>query len=498
MNPDSTQVTEIENTTDNRAKCHCSFCPSYSPNCQDEVLYCSTGASKCEIPVNGCICNTCPLYYEYHLQNIYYCGKEEIGESKTFLRKKYKDENPDFYEKMVQITDKSAGKSLKTSMGSLKKIPHSLDDLNFLPAQIKRIPLNREDQVNKSIIIGPDSKKPLKVSSPILISGMSFGAVSRNVRLIISQTASQLNIGFNTGEGGVLHEERDTSPDLMIVQYSTGRFGLDEELLKSAGAVEIRFGQGAYPGKGSYLPAKKITTEVAEIRGLEKGESAYSPAHHPDITSPEELNEKISWLKELTGGIPIGAKIGCGNLEDDVSILANAGVDFIALDGFGGGTGATDSYVRDNMGIPILAALPRAHEKLKNMGLRESISIIAGGGLRTSADFAKCMALGADAIYIGTAAIIAMNCQQYRVCYTGMCPTGVATQNPQQMQQLSVEDGIKRLSNFLNISTTEMGDITRMVGKDDVKLLSKDDLVSLNRETAIITGARWLDGRHQN
>ena len=498
MNPDSTHKTGIENTPENRAKCLCTFCPSYSTHCSDEVLYCSIGASKCEIPVKGCICNSCPLYFQYNLENIYYCSIEEVGENRTLMRRKYNEEDTTFYEKMVQIKDKSAGKSVISSMGSLKEIPHKLDDLHFLPAQIERIPLNREEPVETSIIIGPDSKKPLKVFSPILISGMSFGAVSRNVRLVISQTASNMNIGFNTGEGGVLQEEKETSPELMIVQYSTGRFGLDEELLKSAGAVEIRFGQGAYPGKGSYLPAEKITNEVAEIRGLEKGKPAYSPAHHPDITTPKQLGKKINWLRELGDGIPIGAKIGCGNVEEDVKILVKAGVDFVALDGFGGGTGATDVYVKDNMGIPILAALPRAHDKLERMGVRDNISLIAGGGLMNSADFAKCLALGADAVYIGTAALIAMNCQQYRVCYSGLCPTGITTQNPQLIEQLKVEDGIKNLSNFIDISTDQIATITRMVGKDDIKLLNNDDLVSLTRETAMITNVKWLDGHYQN
>ncbi|MGI6482247.1 MAG: glutamate synthase-related protein [Methanobacterium sp.] len=498
MKEDSSHESRIENTPENRAKCLCTFCPSYSQNCKDEVLYCSIGASKCEIPVNGCICNSCPLYFEYNLQNIYFCSLEEVGENKTLMRRKYNEENTDFYEKIVEIKDKVAGESLISAMGSLKEIPCKLDDLHFLPAQIERIPLNKEENVNTSITIGPKSKKPLKVSSPIMISGMSFGAVSRNVRLVISQTASKMNIGFNTGEGGVLHEERKTSPELMIVQYSTGRFGFDEELLQSAGAVEIRFGQGAYPGKGSYLPAEKITEEVAEIRGLKKGESAYSPAHHPDITSPEQLEEKINWLRELGKGIPIGAKIGCGNVEKDVKILSKAGIDFISLDGFGGGTGATNTYVKDNMGIPILAALPRAHRKLEKMGVRDNLSLIAGGGLMNSADFTKCLALGADAVYIGTSALIAMNCQQYRVCYSGLCPTGVTTQNPQLMEQLDVKKGIRNLSNFINVSTEEITTITRMVGKNDVNLLEKDDLISLSRETAMIANVKWLDGHYLN
>lgn len=493
MVPDGEEKKVMEDNPENRAKCHCHYCPSYPEKCEGELLYCVTGSSACEIPVKGCICNTCPLYYEYHLQDIYFCGKEVTGAGKTFLRKPSEGEDPLFYQKMVEIKDKTHNISAVTSMGSTKRIPFSFDDLHFLPAQIKRIPLNQEDPVNTSVTIGPGSKKPLKVSSPILISGMSFGAVSRNVHLVISKTAQKLDVGFNTGEGGVLDEERSITPEMMIVQYSTGRFGVDDQLLKSAAAVEIRFGQGAYPGKGSYLPGEKISPEVAQVRGLEKGEAAYSPAHHPDITSPQELGEKISQLRKLTGGVPIGAKIGCGDVEDDVKILAEAGVDFIALDGFGGGTGATASYARDNTGIPIIAALPRAHRKLGEMGVRDQVSLIAGGGLRNSADFAKCLALGADAVYIGTAALIAINCQQYRVCYSGLCPTGVATANPQLMQQLDVEDGVGKLSNFLQISMEEMKNLTRMVGKDDVKLLRKEDLVSLTRELAMITGVKWLD-----
>ena len=495
VTPSQDAPRNIEDSPENREKCLCSYCPSYPKNCGNKLLYCATGSSDCEIKVKGCICNTCPLFYQYHLSDNYYCGKERVGESGTFLRKPNKDEDPSFYNKMVEIKDKSHNISGISSMGSTKKLSFSWDDLHFLPAQIKRIPFNQEDPVDAKVTIGPKSQKPLKVSSPILISGMSFGAVSRNVRLVISRTAALMNIGFNTGEGGVLDEEKEIAPDEMIVQYSTGRFGLNQALLQSAAAVEIRFGQGAYPGKGSYLPAEKMTPEVAQIRGLEKGQAAYSPAHHSDITSPAELEEKVSELKRLTGGVPVGAKIGCGHVEEDVELLARAGVDFIALDGFGGGTGATTTYVRENMGLPIVAALPRAYQKLEELELRKEISLIAGGGLRTSSDFAKCLALGADAVYIGTAALIAINCQQYRVCYSGLCPTGVTTQHPQLVQQLDVEAGVENLKNFLVTSTEEMKNLTRMVGKSDVKILDRSDLVGLTREISLVTGAEWVNGQ---
>lgn len=486
---------KIEDTPENRAKCHCPLCPSYPHECDGETLYCGLGASKTDINTSGCICDTCAIYYEYGLKGIYHCDKVEAGRSKTLIRKISKRESTISYQEMVDIKDKSAGMEMVASMGSQKELPFKLDDLHFIPAQLSRIPVNAEETVDTTVVIGPEAKKPFKVASPILISGMSFGAVSRNVRIIIGQTATELGLGFNSGEGGVLEEENQFS-DYMIVQYSTGRFGLEEGLMKNAAAIEIRFGQGAYPGKGSFLPADKITAEVARIRGLERGESAYSPAHHPDINNPQELEEKIAGLKDLTGGSPVGAKIGCGNVEDDVKILAEAGVDFIALDGFGGGTGATAAYVRDNVGIPIIAALPRAYKALLKMGLKDQVSLIAGGGLRNSADFTKCLALGADAVYLGTAALIAMNCEQYRVCHSGLCPTGVTTQNPQLIKQLDRDEGIEKLRNFLIISNKEIATLVRLVGKNNVSDLDHTDLVCNTLDLARLTGLIWLNGKH--
>ncbi len=488
---------KIEDTPENREKCHCRFCPSYPHNCEGELLYCAKGKSDCEIEVKGCICNTCSICFEYKLENLYYCDKDEIGENKALMRSKRLDEDDEFYKTVVDIKNMSStGKSVTASMGSLRKLQYSLDDLHFVPAQVDKIPLNREDKVNTEVIIGKTSKNPFKISSPIMISGLSFGAVSKNVRLIIAQTADKLNIAFNSGEGGVLNEELDIAKDKIIVQYSTGRFGIDEEILKSAATVEIRFGQGAYPGKGSYLPADKMTSEIAEIRGLKRGEAAYSPAHHPDIRNPEEIKDKVSYLREITDGVPVGAKIGCGNVERDIEVLVEAEVDFIALDGFGGGTGATNLCIRDNVGIPIFAALPQAFKTLEELNVKDKISLIAGGGLFKSSEFAKCLALGADAVYIGTAALIAINCQQYRICYTGMCPTGITTQNPQLVKQVNIDEGVLRLSNFINVSTEEIANFARVVGKDDVNQLDRDDLISMDKDLSVITGVKWLNGEY--
>lgn len=487
--------TAVENSEANRKKCICRKCPSYPEGCSGELLYCSIGKSKCDIGARGCICDGCPVYFENDLEGLYFCDKEAVGNSGYVMRKKRTGEDPDSYSEIADIKDTAeTGKPGVLSMGSQKRMPFSFSDIHFVPAQVSKIPLDKEESVGTSVIIGPSAKKPLRLNSPIIISGMSFGATSKNVKLAISKVAKELGIGFNSGEGGILDEDYDAK-EFLIAQYATGRFGIDEQVLKSVAAVEIRFGQGAYPGKGSYLPAKKMTPEVSRIRGLKGGEAAYSPAHHHDMTTPEEIAVKIGWLKEMTGGVPIGAKIGCGNVEDDIRILSDAGADFISIDGFGGGTGATDAYVRNNVGIPLIAALPRARRALAELGTKGRISLIAGGGLRRSPDFAKCLALGADAVYIGTAALIAINCEQYRICHTGLCPTGVTTHNPALMKQLNVPEGARKLSNFMKASTEEIASLTRIVGKNDIRELGPDDLVALHRDLSAITGLNWIDGK---
>jgi glutamate synthase domain-containing protein 2 len=411
--------------------------------------------------------------------------------------KKDIDEREDSYSKMAEIRNMAdKGLSILGSMGSLKKMPFSLDDFHFVPAQVSKIPLNTNEEVNIKTVIGPQAKKPLKVSSPILFSGMSYGAVSRNVRLVLAKVASSLDVGINSGEDIILPEELDIASKTLILQYSTVRLNTTEDILKKISAVEIRFGQGAYPGWESLLPANKVPQEVSKLLALKEGEDQHSPAHHPDIRNEDELKEKIRLLKELTNGVPIGAKIGCGNVENDIEILARSGVDFISLDGFGGGTGATEFFVRENVGVPIIVALPRADRHLKKIGARGKISLIAGGGLRTSADFAKCLALGADAVAIGTSALIAINCQQYRLCHTGQCPTGVTTNDPILVQRLDVDEGVRKLTNFIKVSNMEVANLLRIVGKNDIKKLGLEDLVALKKELSEATGAVWMNGKN--
>jgi glutamate synthase domain-containing protein 2 len=228
---------KVKDTKANREKCVCPSCPSYPEDCK-EILYCSLGNSCCDIAAKGCNCSICPVFKENKLKKIYFCNITESGDSGTVMRKKNSDEDKEFYQTVVDIKDIAAtGKSIVRSMGSQKKMPFTFNDLHFVPAQVHKIPLNREDRVNTSVVIGPNCKKPLKLSSPIIISGMSFGAVSKKVRLVISKVGNDLKIGFNSGEGGVLPEEKSK---YLITQYATGRFGISEKMLKESAAIEGR------------------------------------------------------------------------------------------------------------------------------------------------------------------------------------------------------------------------------------------------------------------
>lgn len=420
--------------------------------------------------------------------------KEKEQDEKVPINNKLKEEDLNLYHTVQNIKKISLkNKSIIVSMGSTKKLLFSFELIHFLPAQIKRVPLESTDNVNTSVIIGPSAKKPLKLLSPVMISGMSLGTVSIKVKKIISEVAADLKIAFNSGEGGILEEELANAGNYLIGQFPSVNNEVDIERLTRVAAIEIRFGQGAYPGRESYLPAEKLTADISSIKGIKGPESIYSPAHHFDLTSPSKIKEKIKWLKEKTGGVPVGAKIGCGDIENDVKILAFVGADFIALDGFGGGTGATDLFVRENVGVPIIVSLPRAVKALVKTGLRDRISIIAGGGLRTSADFAKCLALGADAVYIGTAALIAIGCEQFRICHTGFCPAGITTHIPLLENRLDLNDGINKLTSFIKISTREIADFARIVGKNDIKKLNKNDIFSFSKDLSNLTGIRWLN-----
>jgi glutamate synthase domain-containing protein 2 len=375
-------------------------------------------------------------------------------------------------------------------MGSMKTVRASLDMLNFLPAQLYLFPLNAEEPVNTSTTIGKRSKKSIQLETPILISGMSFGALNKEQKIALAKASTLAGTAANTGEGGMLDEERESAKYLTL-QYSSGHFGVWDERLRQADMIEFRISQSAYPATGSLVPASKVTELIATTRGISVGTDARSPARHPDVSSAEDLKQKIDTLRDTTEGKPVGIKFAGGHVQKDLDAIIYAEPDYIVVDGFGGGSGAPPNHIRDNFGLPLINFLPRAHQYLREVGYRQHAELIAAGGLRTSGDFAKCLALGADAVYIATAALWAMSCEYYRICETNQCPTGTTTQDPDLVKRFSIDRGARKLANFIQVSTLELADISRAVGKDDVHRLDVHDLVALTPDTSDLSGVTY-------
>lgn len=366
----------------------------------------------------------------------------------------------------------------------------SFDDLVFLPAQLAKRPLDYyRDEINSKTIIGKNSKKPIEIETPIIIGAMSFGAVSRQAKVALAKASTMAGTMENTGEGGMLPEEREFAK-FLIIQYSTGRFGITEEILKKADAVEIKIGQGAKGGFGGFLPKEKVTEEIAGIRNVEKGKDVHSPPHHPDIKNIEDLKKKIDWLRNLTGGAPLILKLAAGDVENDIELAVRANPDVIAVDGMEGGTGASPEVILDEVGIPTLAALVKARETLDKIGAKQELWI--GGGLQKGSDFAKALALGADAVFCATALLVAMGCNCCRLCYLGKCPFGINTQDPELRKKLNVETASQDAASFIKNCTQELKMITAACGENDVHKLNKGHLRALNSEIAKITKVKSL------
>ncbi len=366
----------------------------------------------------------------------------------------------------------------------------SFEDLVFVPAQLNKRPVDYyREKISSKTIIGKNSKKPVELETPIIIGAMSFGALSREAKTALAKASTLAGTIENTGEGGMLPEEREFSKYL-IFQYSTGRFGADEENLKKADAIEIKIGQGAKPGQGGLLPAEKVTDEIAEIRKIEKGKDVHSPAYHLDIKNIDDLKKKIEWLRELTGGIPIIVKLAAGDIENDLKLLVQANPDIIAIDGMEGGTGAAPEVMLNEMGIPTIGALVKAREILDKMGAKQELWI--GGGLNKGGDFAKAISLGADAVFIATSLLIAMGCTYCRLCYLGKCPKGITTQDPELRKKINIEEATQKVSNFIKNCTEEIKMIAGACGENDIHKLNKGHLRALNSETAKITKLKLI------
>jgi glutamate synthase domain-containing protein 2 len=365
----------------------------------------------------------------------------------------------------------------------------SFDDLIFVPAQLAKKPVDYyKEKISSKTIIGKYSKKPIELETPIIIAGMSFGAISKEAKIALAKASTIAGTMANTGEGGMLPEERKFAKYL-IVQYSTGRFGITEEVLKKADAIEIKIGQGAKPGQGGWLPAQKMTEEIAKIRKVPFGEDIHSPASHPDIKSVKDLKKKIEWLRKITGGIPIILKLGAPS-EKDIELAVEANPDIIAIDGKGGATGAAPEVILDEVGIPTLSCLVKAREILNKKKAKQELWI--GGGLNTGADFAKALALGADAVFCGTSLLIALGCIQCHLCHTGNCPAGIATQNENLRKKLNIEEGAQNVANFIKNCTEEIKMIAGACGENDIHKLNRNHLRALNSEISKITKVKLI------
>jgi glutamate synthase domain-containing protein 2 len=368
------------------------------------------------------------------------------------------------------------GKPLVSGGRSNKLGKISFDDLVFIPKQLAGRPLDyfREDIVSETVI-GKNSRHPLKLKIPIMIGAMSFGSLSKEAKIALAKASALVGTSENTGEGGMLPEER-LNAKILIAQYSTGRFGVDDTYLNAADAIEIKIGQGAKPGQGGLLPADKVTEDISRLRGVPMGRDVHSPPAHPDIFSIDDLKNKVKWLRKVTDGKPIIIKLGAGDVENDVKLALKAEPDAIAVDGMEGGTGAAPIVMLDDFGIPTLAAVVKARKVMGN----SKQELIISGGLNNGADVAKALALGADAVYMATSCLVAMGCIYCKLCYKGKCPLGITTQDSELREKLVIDEAAKNIANFLTACTEEVKMAAAACGKKNIHELNRSDLKSLS------------------
>jgi glutamate synthase domain-containing protein 2/rubredoxin len=371
----------------------------------------------------------------------------------------------------------------------------SWDKILVLGAQLASLPRNEDEPVVTRTVIGPKAKRPLVISTPVFVSHMSFGALSREAKIALARGSAVAETAMCSGEGGILPESLEAS-HRYIFEFVPNRYSVTDENLMAVDAIEIKIGQSAKPGMGGHLPGHKVTDEIAAVRGFPPGEDVISPAHFEDITNPDELRQKVAWLREKSDGIPIGIKLAAGHIEADLEVALQANPDFVTIDGRPGATGAAMKSVKDATAIPTIFALARARRYLDSM-MAEGISLVLTGGFRSSSDIAKALAMGADAVAIASAALIAIGCQQYRICDTGRCPVGITTQDPELRSRFDIDLSAERLANFFRVITGELADFTRLTGKDDVHQLGIADLRTTSTEIAKYTDIAHVGERTQ-
>ncbi len=410
-------------------------------------------------------------------------------------------------------------------LGAKRHVP-TFDDLVFLTASMSRYPLEgyREKCKTKTVLGTRHAKKPIELDIPITIAGMSFGALSANVKEAIGRAATEMGTSTTTGDGGMTQEERQSSKTL-VYQVLPSRYGFNPDDLRKADAIEIVVGQGAKPGGGGMLLGLKVGKRVAEMRTLPEGIDQRSACRHPDWTGPDDLTIKILELREITDWkLPIYVKIGATRVKDDVKLAVKSGADVVVIDGMQGGTAATQETFIEHTGIPTLPAIRLAVDALQEIDMYGKVQLILSGGIRTGADVAKALALGADAVSLGQAVLMALGCNsphyviendnvdvtsEYHTlgttpgychhCHTGRCPVGVTTQLPDLEKRMHPEWGTRRLKNYLQTITMEMTTLARACGNSNVHHLEREDLVALTLEAAAmaklpLAGTDWIPG----
>jgi len=363
------------------------------------------------------------------------------------------------------------------------------EDLQFVVGQLHKLPLLDDETVGTDLVIGPNAKRPLHLKIPLFVSDMSFGALSEEAKTALSKGAELAGTGICSGEGGMLPEEQ-ASNSRYFYELASARFGFSWDKVQKTQAFHFKGGQGAKTGTGGHLPGDKVKGKIADVRALPEGHAAISPARFPDWTSLEEFRDFAAEVREKTAGIPVGFKLSAQHIEKDIDAALEIGVDYIILDGRGGGTGAAPLIFRDNISVPTIPALARARRHLDSCDAN-GVTLVITGGLRHPADFAKAMALGADGVAVSNTAIQSIGCVGMRACHTHHCPVGIATQKPHLRARLPIDIAAERLARFFSAAVELMTVLARATGHDHLRDFTIDDLTTFKSDMAQLTGVTY-------